>query len=89
MLSSNVFFGLEMWVSFNIIAVLLPKSLSSSSIVSVLLGNGFCVVSWAIAFLLMSLLPMYKKTAVSDSIDIVIDTDVIILFALLHNYENR
>ena len=81
-LSSNVLFGLEMRVSFNIIAVLLPKSLSSDSIVSILLGNGFCVVSWAIACLLMSLLPMYKKTAVSDSIDTVIDTDAIILFNL-------
>ena len=44
-LSSNVLLGLEILVSFNIIAVLFPKSLSSDSIVSVLLGNGFCVVS--------------------------------------------
>lgn len=77
-LSSNVFFGLEMLVSFNIIAVLLPKSLSSDSIVSVLLGKGFCVVSWAIACLLMSMLPMYKKAAVSDSTDAVINTPVIL-----------
>lgn len=80
-LSNNVFFGLEMWVSLSIIAVLLPKSLSSDSIVSVLLGNEFCVVSWAIACLLMSLLPMYKKTAVSDSTDTVIDTAAILLTA--------
>lgn len=80
-LSSNVLFGLEIWVSFNIIAVLLPKSLSSDSIVSVLLGKGFCVVSWAIACLLMSLLPMYKKTAVSDRTDIVIDTAAILFNA--------
>lgn len=80
-LSNNVFFGLEMWVSLSIIAVLLPKSLSSDSIVSVLLGNEFCVVSWAIACLLMSLLPMYKKTAVSESTDTVINTAAILFNA--------
>lgn len=80
-LSNNVFFGLEMWVSLSIIAVLLPKSLSSDSIVSVLLGKEFCVVSWAIACLLMSLLPMYKKTAVSESTDTVIDTAAILFNA--------
>ena len=77
-LSSNVFFGLEIWVSLKIIAVLLPKSLSSDSIVSVLLGKGSCVVSWATACLLMSILLMYKKTAVSDRTDAVINTAVII-----------
>ena len=80
-LSNNVFFGLEMWVSLSIIAVLLPKSLSSDSIVSVLLGKEFCVVSWAIACILMSLLPMYKKTAVSESTDTVIDTAAILFNA--------
>lgn len=80
-LSSNVLLGLEILVSFNIIAVLLPKSLSSDSIVSVLLGNGFCVVSWAIACLLMSMLSMYKRAAVSDSTDAVIITAVILFNA--------
>ena len=52
--------------------------MSSDSIVSVLLGKEFCVVSWAITCLLMSLLPMYNKTAVSDSTDIVIVTAAIL-----------
>ena len=54
--------------------------MSRSSIVSVLLGNGFYVVSWAIACLLLMslLLPMYKKTAVSDRTNIVIDTAAIL-----------
>jgi hypothetical protein len=44
-----------------------------------LLGKGFCVVGWAIAYLLMSLLPVYKRTAVSDRIESVIDTAAILL----------
>ena len=84
-LSSNVFFGLEIWVSLNIIAELFPKSLSSDSIVSVLLGKGFCVVSWAIACLWMSLLPMYKKTAVTESTDIIIDIVAILFNDLSYN----
>lgn len=43
-LSSNVLFGLLIFVPFSITAVSLPKRLSSAAIVSVLLGKGFCVV---------------------------------------------
>ena len=43
MLSSNVLFGLEIFELFNIIAVSLPKSLSSSSIVSVITAAVFSV----------------------------------------------
>jgi len=43
MLSSNVLFGLEIFELFNIIAVSLPKSLSSSSLVSVITAAVFSV----------------------------------------------
>jgi len=69
-----------MYSSLNIIAVLLPKILSSSLTVSVFLTKDSFIICWAIAYLLMSLLPMYKKLTVSDSTDIVIDIAAEILF---------
>ena len=75
MLSGNVLSGLAMLVPFSIIcAFWSPKIFSSAAIFSVLLAKGFCVVGWAIACLLMSLLPVYKRTAVNDRIESVIDT---------------
>ena len=69
-----------MYSSLNIIAVLLPKILLSSPTVSVLLTKDSFIICWAIAYLLMSLLPMYEKPTVSDSTDIVIDIAAEILF---------
>lgn len=76
-LSGNVLFGLAMLVPFSIMCGFWsPKMFSRSATVSVLLGKGFCIVNWAIAGRLMSLLPMYDKRAVSDSKDSVIDTAI-------------
>jgi hypothetical protein len=48
---------------------ILFSRISCAAILSVLLGKGFCVVGWVLACLLMSLLPIYKRTAVIDRID--------------------
>ena len=63
-----------MYSSLNIIAVLFPKILSSSLNVSVLLTKDSFIIFWAIAYLLVLLFSIDKKTAaVSDSTDIVIN----------------
>ena len=63
-----------MYSSLNMIAVLFPKILSSSLNVSVLLTKDSFIVFWAIAYLLVSLFSIYKKTvAVRDSTDMVIN----------------